>query len=161
MFRVGIGMDSHRFEDKKSNKPLKLGGITIPDHIALNGKSDADVVLHALFNAISQSLGKRSIGYYCEPLFNQKGVVSSEEYLKLPIRWLSDCGYIICNIGITIECQTPKIEPFSEEIKKNIALLFSLDENQIGINATSGEDITPFGLGEGIQVFAIVSIVKQ
>lgn len=161
MFRIGMGMDSHPFENKKTNKPLTLGGVKIDGYKALMGNSDADVILHALFNAISQALGKRSIGFYCDPLYKNAGITSSIEYIKLPLGWLRDEGYSIVNVGITLECREPKIEPISMDIQQNLALILGLDDGKIGINATSGEDLTSFGLGKGIRAFAIVLITKD
>jgi 2-C-methyl-D-erythritol 2,4-cyclodiphosphate synthase len=160
MFRIGMGMDSHPFDEQLANKPLVLGGVTFNGNRGLKGNSDADVILHAVFNAISQALGKRSIGFYCDPLYNQLGITSSEEYLKIPISWLKEDGYSIQNVGITIECREPKIEEYSVKLCKNLALILGLNEDQIGINATSGENLTPFGLGKGIQVFAIVLLAR-
>lgn len=161
MFRIGMGMDSHSFEEHQTDKPLKLGGMVINGYRGLKGNSDADVILHALFNAISQALGKRSIGFYCDPLYEHNDITSSEVYIRIPLAWLNEDGYSIQNIGVTIECRRPNIEEYSLQLRQSLALILRLNEDQIGINATSGEDLTSFGLGKGIQVFAVVLLARN
>ena len=83
MVRIGFGTDSHEFE-KTKQKPLILGGVKISNTDGMKANSDGDVILHSLFNAISQACGGHSLGYYADPLF-KKGVTDSKEYLKVSI----------------------------------------------------------------------------
>lgn len=152
---VGLGQDSHRFADE--DKPLKLGGIEIPNESGLEANSDGDVVLHSLFNALSQSIGERSIGYYCDAM-PKKGITDSKEYLKIVLDSIREKGYKINNIGIMIEAKSPLIEPYVDEMRKSIANMCGIEPIQVGITATSGEELTEFGKGKGIQVFSIVSL---
>ena len=122
---------------------------------------DGDVVLHAVFNALSQAVGGRSIGYYADPLYFEKGISDSKEYTKVIMKLIKEKGYKINNIGIMIEAKKPILEPHSDAIKKSLAGIFDVHENQIGLTFTTGESLTAFGKGEGMQAFAIVSLVKN
>ena len=156
-YRVGFGQDSHRFAEKE--KPLVLAGVLVQNHNGLEANSDGDVVLHALFNALSQSIGGKSIGYYCDA-FCEQGITDSKEYMNLVINLLYEKGYKINNLGIMIECKTPKIDPLVDAMKHSLGALLHIEEHAIGITATSGEGLTDFGRGLGIQCFVSVSVVK-
>jgi 2-C-methyl-D-erythritol 2,4-cyclodiphosphate synthase len=157
VFRVGLGQDSHAFEPDGSEKPLILGGVLFPDMPGLLANSDGDVVLHALFNALSQAIGKRSLGVYADPLC-QQGIMDSRQYVRVALDMVRQAGYTVNNVGVSIEGRRPKIEPMSAQMKASIAALLDVAEAQVGITATTGEGLTAFGRGEGIQVFVIVSL---
>ena len=159
MFRVGFGQDSHRFTDDEK-KMLVLGGVEIPGEAGLLGNSDADVVIHALCRALEQALGRESFSIYADKMHEQV-VDSSREYLKMAKSHVRESGYKIGNIGISIEAKKPKIIPIAEDIKKCLAGILDIDHGSVGISATSGEELTSFGRGEGIQAFAIVSLIKE
>lgn len=160
MVRVGFGHDSHAFEPEGSAKPLVLGGVIFPGHPGLLANSDGDVVLHALFNALSQAVGGRSLGVYADALC-AAGVTDSSAYLPTALDMVRRAGYTIANVGVSIEARRPRIEPMAAPVKAHIARLLGVAEDQVGITATSGEGLTAFGRGEGIQVFVIVSLVSQ
>lgn len=159
MFRIGLGQDSHRYS-KKTKKPLILGGVKIPGNIRVDANSDGDAVIHAICRAIEQALGNECFSYYADKMCRE-GISNSVEYLETSSKNARKKGYAMNNIGIMIETKVPKIIPISNQIKKNLAKLSGLKESQIGISATSGEGLTAFGQGKGIQVFAIVSLVKR
>jgi 2-C-methyl-D-erythritol 2,4-cyclodiphosphate synthase len=159
MIRVGLGQDSHAFEPDGSPKPLILGGIVFAGYPGLLANSDGDVVLHAVFNALSQAVGKRSLGIYADPIC-QQGIKDSTQYLRVALDMVRQSRYTINNVGVSIEARRPKIEPMSEQMKKSIAGLLGVAEDQVGITATTGEGLTAFGRGEGIQVFVIVSLTS-
>ena len=159
MIRVGLGHDSHAFEQEGSRKPLILGGVVFPGHPGLLANSDGDVVLHALFNALSQAVGKRSLGVYADPIC-ASGITDSSAYLAVALDMVRQAGYTISNVGVSIEARRPRIEPMAAQMKATIARLLGLAEDQVGVTATSGEGLTAFGRGEGIQVFVIVSLVS-
>lgn len=157
MVRVGFGTDSHRFE-KQGKRPLVLGAVRISDTGGLHANSDGDVILHAVFNAISQACGGESLGYYADPLF-KKGITDSSQYLKIALRMAADHGYRIQNIGVMVEAHRPRI-PIEEvmRMKQAIASLCDIPVQDIGITFTSGEGLTPFGKGEGILAQAVVTL---
>ena len=157
MFRVGLGQDSHRFSDDPDRK-LVLGGVEIPGASGLDGNSDADVLLHALCRALEQALGEDSFSRYADEM-SRNGINDSREYVKVAISRVRQAGYRVNNVGLTIEAQRPKIEPYRLALKESVAALLQVAVDAVGINASTGENLTPFGKGEGIQAFAIVSLV--
>lgn len=158
-FRIGIGQDSHMFS--KDKKGLMLGGLLLKDEQKLEAKSDGDVVLHAIFNSISQAIGEESLGFYADPLCEEKGIKNSQKYLDIMLKKIEKMKLDIGNIGIMIECKTPKIDPIALKIKKSLAGIMGIDIKKIGITATSGENLTVFGAGLGIQCFAITSLLGK
>jgi len=155
--RIGLGLDSHKFTNIP--KPLILGGVLIPNEQGLEANSDGDVILHSLFNAFSQAIGERSIGYYDDSML-KKGITDSKEYLRLILKMVEERDFKINNIGIMIEAKKPFLEPFAEKMKAELSKLLKIQKTQIGITFTSGEELTEFGKGKGIQVFSIVSLKK-
>ncbi|MDY6991204.1 MAG: 2-C-methyl-D-erythritol 2,4-cyclodiphosphate synthase [Pseudomonadota bacterium] len=153
--KTGLGQDSHRFASQNQNKPLILGGIKFPEPLSLIGNSDADVVLHALTNAISSITGVNVIGELSDRLCLQQGITNSQVYLQEALGYLPP--WQLSHVALSIEAKTPKITPKINEMKHNVAQLLGLASEDIGITATSGEGLTAFGRGEGIQVLCIVT----
>lgn len=160
MFRVGFGQDAHPFTDDVT-KNLVLGGIVIDDHWAFEGNSDGDVVLHALCDAIEQSIGNDSFARYADVMCKEQGITDSVEYVKVALEHLADAGYTINNVGISVECKTPKIMPHADRMKDRIAEILGIDRSLIGINATSGDRLTQVACGEGAGAHVIVSVVRK
>lgn len=158
MFRIGLGQDSHRFSQDPTRK-LVLGGVYIPDVAGLDGNSDADVVLHALCRALEQAIGRDEFSRYADEM-NARGINDSGEYVRVAAAHVAEAGYRVNNVGITIEARRPRIDPIRQAMRASIASLLDVPLDAIGINATSGEDLTPFGQGLGVQAFAVVSLVK-
>ena len=90
-----------------------------------------------------------------------RGIIDSAEYLKVAMAHMKEDGYYINNLGISIEAKTPKILLIEERMKNRLVEILGIEKNRIGINATSGEGLTAFGRGEGIQVFVIISLIKN
>lgn len=151
--RVAIGQDSHRFDFENKEKKLILGGIIFEDYPGLQGNSDADVVLHAITNAVSGITCVNILGGPSDELC-KKGIIDSEVYLKEALNYLEEK---IIHLSISIECKTPKITPKIEEMRKNIARILDINPTSVGITATTGEGLTEFGKGEGISVFCIIT----
>ncbi len=153
--KVGLGQDSHVFDSENSSKVLVLGGVTFQNEVPLKGNSDADVVLHSITNAISGITGKNILGKIADELCFNKGITDSKIYLLEAAKFLSP--YKIDHISISVECKTPKISPKIDDMKKSIAAILDISETDIGITATSGEELTSFGQGKGIQSLSIVT----
>lgn len=145
--RTGLGQDSHRFASEK--KPLVLGGYAIEGEQGLDGNSDADVILHALFNAVSSALGERSLGQYADELC-KTGVTDSREYLKVIVGKMQERGYSLGNVAISVEAKRPKLEPWHDKIKESLMEILGLPAESIGLTFTSGEGLTGMGKGEGM-----------
>lgn len=152
--KVAIGQDSHRIDYENKEKKFILGGIEFEEEYSLNGNSDADVVLHAITNAISGITCKNIIGKVSDEMC-QNGIKDSEEYLKEALKYLNEK---IVHLSISIECKIPKISPKIEEMRKNISRILNISENSIGITATTGEGLTECGKGNGVNVFAIITV---
>ena len=154
--KTGIGQDSHAFEETQG-KPLILAGIKLEHPMGLKGNSDADVVLHSITNAVSSITGNNILGSVADQLC-QEGETDSSNFLKLALDDLGD--WRISHIAIAIECLKPKISPQIDSMKKSIAKLCHINKTDVGITATTGEGLTAFGKGEGIQAITIVTVNK-
>lgn len=152
--KVAIGQDSHRIDYENTNKKLILGGVEFDENYSLSANSDGDVILHAITNAVSGITCKNILGKIADGMC-QKGITDSEEYLKEVLKYLDEK---IVHLSVSIECKTPKISPKIEEMRKNIARILNVNENCIGITATTGEGLTECGKGNGIAVFACITV---
>ena len=152
--KVAIGQDSHRIDFENKEKKFVLGGVEFEEEYSLLGNSDADVVLHAITNAVSGITCKNILGRVADEMC-QNGITNSEEYLKEALKYLKEK---IVHISISIECKMPRITPKIEEMKKNIARILNISENSVGITATTGEGLTEFGKGNGIYATAIITV---
>lgn len=152
--KVAIGQDSHKIDYENKEKPLMLGGIEFEEPYSLLGNSDADVVLHAITNAVSGITCKNILGKISDDMC-KTGITDSEEYLKEALKYLKDN---IAHVSISIECLKPKITPKIPEMRDNIARILNIETNNVGITATTGEGLTEFGKGNGISVFACITV---
>lgn len=153
--KVSIGQDSHRFEGEDSKKLCVLGGVAFPEVPGLKANSDGDVVLHAITNAVSGITGKNVLGVVADKMC-QEGIIDSTEYLKVALDDLKGCE--ISHLSISIECARPKISPRVYEMRESIASILNINTSQVGLTATTGEGLTEFGKGNGIQVFCVLTV---
>ncbi|MBI2051719.1 2-C-methyl-D-erythritol 2,4-cyclodiphosphate synthase [Candidatus Roizmanbacteria bacterium] len=160
MYRVGLGHDSHRIT-KKTKKPLMLGGVKIKHQDGLEGNSDSDVILHSLCNALSSAIGGDSIGTWSDEMY-QKGTEDSAKYVAQIFSKVRKKKYVIENVSISVEMKEPYLS-FNqiELIKNNIGKLIKATPNKVGLTINSGEGLTSFGRGEGVQVFTVVLLKKN
>ncbi|CAI8307091.1 MAG: 2-C-methyl-D-erythritol 2,4-cyclodiphosphate synthase [Opitutia bacterium UBA7350] len=135
-----------------------LGGLVFDDAPALAGNSDADVVLHALTDAVSGVTGVTIIGPVADELC-KRGITDSAEYLKLSLERLDK--WRLTHVSIALECLRPKIEPKVEALRANISYLLSLPVEDICITSTTGEGLTGMGRGEGIHATVVVTAVAE
>jgi len=155
--KVGFGHDSHRFDFEDKKKKLILGGVEFEGEPPLQGNSDADVILHSITNAISGVTCVNILGEISDKLCLEQGIKDSSVYLREALKHLGDSR--ITHLSVSIECARPKIAPKIAQIRKNLSVLLNIPENCIGITATTGEGLTPFGQGLGIQVFSVVTAI--
>jgi 2-C-methyl-D-erythritol 2,4-cyclodiphosphate synthase len=158
MVRIGQGFDVHAFA---TNRPLILGGIHVPYPKGLEGHSDADVLLHAISDAILGALALGDIGKHfpdTDPAY--KGV-DSAMLLKNVWGLVAERGYILGNLDSTIIAQKPKMAPFIPAMCKNIATLLGADVDQVSVKATTTECLGFTGREEGIASLAVVCLVKK
>ena len=150
----GVGFDAHRFE---KGRDLILGGIKIPHDKGLLGHSDADVVLHALMDALLSSVHERDIGYHF-PCTEEFKDISSVELLKRVLKILQTHDAEIVNASIVIVAEKPKLSPHINEIGENIAKLLGISSQKVSLTATTTEKLGFTGREEGIACEAIVSV---
>jgi 2-C-methyl-D-erythritol 2,4-cyclodiphosphate synthase len=154
-----IGQDSHCFEGRHSQKPLTLAGVKIAPGGGLAGNSDADVVLHALTNAVSGLSGVNILGKVSDRMCLKQGIRNSRAYLRCALETLENCRLV--HVSVAVEAKHPKLEKHIPAMRRSLAKLCGLAAADIGITATTGEGLTAFGRGEGIQAFVMVSGEKK
>jgi len=152
--KIGIGQDSHKFSNDK-NKKMVLGGFEIEKEIGFEANSDGDVILHALFNALSTAIGEKSLGFYADKMCKE-GITDSKKYLEFVLNKVKERNYKISNVAIMLEGKKPRIDEHIGKIKNSLSKLLKIKKESIGIAATSGEELTEFGKGNGMQCFASV-----
>ena len=153
--RTGIGQDSHRFCEEGRDGCVLAGGAFdgVP---ALSANSDGDVVYHALTNAISGITCKNVLGARADALC-RAGITDSAAYVREALQDLAELGMHLIHLSFSIECARPKITPAMPKMRANLAALTGVGEDAVGITATTGEGLTDFGRGLGIQVFCIAA----
>lgn len=158
IIRTGLGQDSHRFLPTDSAKPCVLGGLIFEDTPGFNANSDGDVIYHCICNAISSLTGEIILGKKADELLEKDGITDSRIYLEHALQSLGDQK--ITHIALTIEAKRPRFLPKIQALRENIAEVMGLDVSQVGITATSGEGLTDFGCGDGIQCFCIITTIE-
>ncbi len=153
--RIGIGQDSHKFTDKK--KPLIIGSVKVSDKNGFEANSDGDVLLHALFNALSTAIGHKSLGFYADDMC-KKGITDSKKYLEFILNKVKERNYRISNVAIMLEGKKPKLDEHIDKIKSALSRILKTKKENIGIAITSGEYLTDFGKGLGMQCFTVVTL---
>ena len=159
MVRVGIGQDSHRFLPEETNKPCLVGGILFEDVPGLSADSDGDVVFHAICNAITSVTSVPILGGVAIELCKKDGITDSQVYLERAMETLKTMQ--VQHVALSIEGKRPKFQPRIDEMLQNIARVMKLDISQVGMTVTSGDGLTDFGCGDGLQCFCILTTIDQ
>ena len=155
--RLGNGFDVHAFE---AGKFVILGGIKIPHTFKLCGHSDADVVLHAITDAIFGALAEGDIGTHFPPDDDKWKDASSDIFLKYAQKLAKGKNFKIGNVDCTVICEKPKIKPHAELIKTNIQNILNLKKDRVSIKATTSEKLGFTGREEGIAALATVTLIS-
>ena len=153
--RVGMGYDVHKLVE---GRKLIIGGVDIPYELGLLGHSDADVLLHAIMDSLLGAAALGDIGKHFPDTDEKYKGVSSLKLLEHVGKLLDENNYIIENIDATIIAQKPKMRPYIDEMRKNIADVLKLNINQVNVKATTEEGLGFTGSGEGISSQAICSL---
>lgn len=153
--RIGNGYDVHRLV---KGRKLILGGVTIPFEKGLLGHSDADVLLHAVCDALLGAAGLGDIGLHFPDTDIQYKNISSIKLLRKTCSILADKGFAVVNLDTVILAEAPKISPYREEMRKNIAKAAGIKPENINIKATTGEGLGFTGRGEGIGAMCVALI---
>lgn len=157
--KVGFGHDSHAFETSPSDRPLVLGGVSIPDGPPLRGNSDSDVILHAIGRALDSITGAHVMGPISDELCRQ-GITDSRVYVQKALEFLPP-GARITHVAVAVEGRTPVLEPWVDAIRSSIAGLLGIAPQDVGVTATSGDFLTAFGQGQGLQAWAVVTVLME
>ena len=157
--RIGMGFDVHELEAGRS---FFLGGIELPSAPkGAVGHSDADVLIHALCDALLGAANLRDIGFHFANTDNRWKGMDSKFFLKETIKLLSEKGWRVGNVDCTIVLEKPKINPHIEEMKKVLAPLMNITEEEVSIKATTNETMGYVGREEGVCAYAVALIYKQ
>jgi 2-C-methyl-D-erythritol 2,4-cyclodiphosphate synthase len=157
MFRIGQGFDVHQLTE---NRPLIIGGITIPYELGLLGHSDADVLLHTVADACLGAIGEGDIGRHfpdTDPNFKD---ADSAKLMEHVWEMVKDKGYSLVNIDCTIIAQKPKMAPYISQMRERIAELLEATVDQVNVKATTTEKLGFTGRGEGIASQVAVLLQK-
>lgn len=156
--RVGFGFDVHRFQ---SERELWLGGIKIPNDKGLEGHSDADVLIHALCDALLGAANLRDIGFHFPDGSNEFKDIDSKILLRRTMDLIRAKDYVFGNADITVCIEKPRLELYIPRMKTVLSDTVSAGENDISIKATTAEKMGYVGREEGIAVYATVLIYKK
>jgi 2-C-methyl-D-erythritol 2,4-cyclodiphosphate synthase len=155
---IGFGYDAHRL---KKGKELILGGVKIATSKGLDGHSDADVLVHALMDALLGAAGLNDIGHFFPDTAPKYKDISSISLLESVYKELKKQNFSVNNVDVTVIIEAPKLYPFIDGIKENISKAIKLKKERIGIKATTNEKMGFAGRREGIMAAAVASIVKR
>lgn len=158
MIRSGIGYDVHQFVE---DRPLILGGVEIPHSHGLEGHSDADVLSHAISDAILGALGLPDIGHYFPPGQAACKDICSLRILEKCASLCAEEGFQLMNVDSSLVAEAPKVLPHASAMKENIAEALGLKPAQIGIKATTNETMGWIGRREGMAAFASALIIEK
>jgi 2-C-methyl-D-erythritol 2,4-cyclodiphosphate synthase len=158
MFRVGQGFDVHEFAE---NRPLIIGGVTIPFEKGLIGHSDADVLLHTVTDAALGAIGEGDIGRHFPDTDPEFKDADSAKLLAYIWNIVEEKGYKLGNVDCTIIAQAPKMAPYITQMRDRIAELLNAEPSQVNVKATTTEKLGFTGRGEGIAAQATILLIQK
>jgi len=157
IYRIGIGYDIHRLVE---GRKLFLGGVEIPYIQGLLGHSDADVLIHAICDALLGAVADKDIGEHFPDTDPKYHNVSSVELLKVVMHSIREKKYQINNMDTVVIAQEPSLAPFKKQIKENLAKILNINSDCLNVKAKTGEGIGEIGKKEAIACYAVVSLNK-
>jgi len=156
--KVGFGFDVHQLKD---NHPFVMGGVTLEHHKGAFGHSDADVLLHAICDALLGAANLRDIGFHFKNTDPQWKGISSMILLQETVRLIGEKGFTIGNIDAMVCLEAPKINPHIPQMQENISKAINIDIDDISIKATTNETMGFIGREEGVVAYAVCLIQKS
>jgi 2-C-methyl-D-erythritol 2,4-cyclodiphosphate synthase len=156
--RIGNGYDIHRLVP---DRPLILGGITLDHSLGLLGHSDADVLTHAIMDAMLGALSLGDIGHYFPPTDPQWAGADSIELLKQVHQLIQRQGWQVGNLDSVIVAERPKLKPHIGAMRDRLAAALNLQPDQVGVKATTNETLGPTGREEGIAVYSVALLIRS
>lgn len=156
-FRIGLGEDTHRLEP---GGPLRIGGVDVPHDQQAVGHSDADVLLHAITDAVLGAAGLPDIGELFPNTDPANAGRDSAEFLSLAYQQVQAAGYKLVNLDCVIAAQRPKLSPHKQTIRERVAAILGVAVEQVGVKAKTGEGVGPVGREEAIEA-SCVSLLQD
>mgnify|MGYP001388918687 CR=1 FL=1 len=156
--RIGFGFDIHRLE---AGRPLLIGGVSLPSEKGPQGHSDADVLLHALCDALIGAVGKGDMGLYFPDTDPQWKDTASSLFIERAMELVGAEGFGIANVDLTILAETPKMNPHRQKIVASVAKLLSVEEAQVNFKAKTMEGLGSIGEGQAIGAQAAVLLQEK
>ena len=160
--RVGFGYDSHCFSEEPSSEAgasQKLGGVPIPDCPKLAGHSDADVLIHAIIDALLGAAALGDIGSHFPDDDPRWANANSAVLLCSVVKEIGDAGYAVGNVDATVICEMPRLSPYVEAIRSRLAGFLDVDESSVSVKGKTNEGMDDVGQGLGIAVHAVALLV--
>jgi 2-C-methyl-D-erythritol 2,4-cyclodiphosphate synthase len=156
-YRIGSGVDFHQLAEARE---LWIGGVKIPHHKGASGHSDADVLLHAICDALLGALALGDIGIHFPNTSVEFKNISSKILLQRCYEMITQKGYKVVNVDSTVCLEAPKIKPYTDDMRKQIAAILDISKEDVSVKATTTETMGFVGREEGLQAFATVLVKK-
>ena len=156
--RIGFGVDVHRLEE---GREFWLGGILLPSTFGAVGHSDADVLIHAICDAMLGALNLRDIGYHFSDTDPQYKGIDSKILLKNVMDLIRGKGFGVVNVDATVILEKPKVNPHIEQMQQVLADLLEISADRMSIKATTHEKVDSFGAGEAVKAYAVCLLSKK
>lgn len=153
--RIGYGYDSHRFE---AGRRLVLGGVEFPGETGLKGHSDADVMIHALIDALLGAVAHGDIGSHFPDTDERWEGADSAELLATVVEELAASGYAVGNVDVTVVCERPKLRPQVEAIRARLAAILGVGVEAVSVKGKTNEKLDDVGAGLGIEAHAVALV---
>ena len=160
MMRVGLGLDVHAFATPEEGRRLVLGGVEIPSERGLLGHSDADVLAHAITDALLGAAGLEDIGHYFPNTDERYRDADSIELLR-EVRRLVGGSWEVANVDAVVICERPRVRDHREAMRKNLAVALGVEETRVGVRGTTTERLGFPGRGEGIAAQAVCLLERR
>ena len=156
-FRIGFGVDVHRLE---AGRKLIIGSVELPSSFGAVGHSDADVLIHAICDALLGALNLRDIGFHFSDTDPQYKGIDSTILLKNVMQLISEKGYHVVNIDATVVLENPKVNPHISNMQEILAKILQITSDRVSIKATTHEKVDSFGKGEALKAYAVCLLSK-
>ena len=156
--RIGYGYDSHRFE---AGRPLMLGGVNFPDSDGLKGHSDADVLIHAVIDALLGAAALGDIGSHFPDTDPKWKGADSSKLLEQVVDEVAAAGYAVGNVDATVICERPRLRPHVDAIRARLAELLHVDVSRISVKGKTNEKMDDVGAGLGIEVQCVALLEER
>ncbi|MBY0507689.1 MAG: 2-C-methyl-D-erythritol 2,4-cyclodiphosphate synthase [Bryobacteraceae bacterium] len=157
-FRIGQGWDNHRL---KEGRPLILGGVTVPCEFGLDGHSDADILLHAITDALLGSVALGDIGMHFPDTDPQWKGAASERFVQHALSLVERAGYRLVNVDSTVILERPKLKDYRASIRENVARILRLPGEDVNVKFKTSERVGPVGEGLSAEAQAVVLITRH